>query len=163
MASLHDVLLQDICKAATWSSVHMFTTHALVHSSAVDAVMGSAVLQASSLLASSHPPPAWALLANYSRVEYIWGHHLKKKYRILTETGRSSRFVVPICIPLPTFPLCFGSCWISIRRGTGEVSACTVSYPSVRSKRKPIVHVWANKQCLEEFPDSGTWHAGILT
>lgn len=61
--SLQVVLILDICKAATWSSIHTFTKHyTLFHVSSADAAAGTAVLQTPLSTESSHPFPMWVLL-----------------------------------------------------------------------------------------------------
>lgn len=45
MSLRKDVPVTEICKAATWTSIHTFSKHyALVHASRADAVVGSAFL-----------------------------------------------------------------------------------------------------------------------
>lgn len=66
VASLQEVLLLDISKAATWSASHTFTRQcALIYASSADAFFGTVVLQAVIPPASSHPPPLWVLLVSH--------------------------------------------------------------------------------------------------
>lgn len=66
-ASVQEVSVLDICKAATWSSMHVFMKH---YASSADAAVRTAILQASVPPAYSHTPPVWILLTNHPCVEY---------------------------------------------------------------------------------------------
>lgn len=95
-AALRDVLLCEVCRAVTWSSLQAFVRHdTLEHSAAVDTAAGTALLQA----ASTHHLFDCCLF-----IFHAWntiGTIAGRRGGYLPATGGSSGRVVPVCIPLP--------------------------------------------------------------
>lgn len=96
----------SICRVGTWSSIHMFTKHyILVQAFTADAAVGTAVLQASLLAASSSPSnPNTAGQSSICGIPIHTSTQRNRGYFFVTES--SSRYMVPIYSTThPLFPL----------------------------------------------------------